>query len=369
MRRPRAALSLAALVLAVPAASAPPPARPHDVTTYPVVVSVPGMDDTRVVRGIRYAGEGDRTLTLDVTYPRGVAGARWPAVVFVNGSGGRLNDWEIYRSWARLVAAHHLAAVTFEADRAKPAESVRALFAYLTAHAAELSLDGTRVAAWACSGNVRAALPAVMDEATGLKAAAFLYGIGEAPALRKSLPVFWVLAGRDHQGLVEGQRALWARAIKEDLPWTMVSAPTLPHAFDALVEEESSKRLVREIVEFLVSRLAPEVPAPDPSPARKALTFTFAHEYDKAAEAYRVIVAKEPSDRDAKRRLAVSEYNQACTLALAGRKSDALGWLRRSVDDGFGPRRQIETDPDLASLRADPLFLEVLAKATDTADR
>jgi dienelactone hydrolase len=363
-----AASLLAALVLAELPASAQQPTGPYDVATYPVVVSVPGMDETRIVRGIRYAGEGDRALTLDVTYPRGAA-RRWPAVVFVNGVGGRLNDWEIYRSWARLVAAHGLAAVTFEADRVKPAESVRALFAYLVAHAGELSLDGTRVAAWSCSGNVRAALPVVMGEATGIKAAAFLYGSGEAPALRKSLPVFWVLAGRDDRGLIEGQKALWARAVREDLPWTMVSAPGLPHAFDALVEEESSKRLVLDVVEFLVSHLAPDVPAPEASPTRRALTFTFAHEYDGAAKAYRDIVAKEPSDRDAKRRLAVSEYNQACALALAGRKDDALGWLRRSVENGFGPRRQIETDPDLAGLRGESLFLEILAKAADGAER
>lgn len=149
----------------------------------------------------------------------------------------------------------------------------------------------------------RAALPVVMDEATGVKAAAFLYGSGDAPALKKTLPVFWVLAGRDDRGLIEGQRSLWARAVKENLPWTMVSAPGLPHAFDALVEEESSRRLVRDIVEFLASRLAPDLPAPEPSPARRALTFTFAHEYDRAAEAYRDVVAKDPSDGEAKRRL------------------------------------------------------------------
>jgi dienelactone hydrolase len=304
MGRIRDALLLAVLVPAVLPASAQQPTRPHDVTTYPVVVSVPGMDETRVARGIHYAGEGDRALTLDVTYPGGAARARWPAVVFVNGVGGRLNDWEIYKSWARLVAAHGLAAVTFEADRVEPAESVRAAFAYLASHAGELSLEKTRVAAWSCSGNVRAALPVVMDEATGVKAAVFLYGTGEAPALRKTLPVLWVLAGRDGRGLVEGQRALWARAVKEDLPWTMVSAPALPHAFDALVEEEPSRRLVRDIVDFLVSRLAPDIPAPEPSPARRALTFTFAHEYDRAADAYRDIVAKDPSDGEAQRRRA-----------------------------------------------------------------
>lgn len=75
----RAALSLVAFVLAVRPASAQPQARPHDVTAYPVVVSVPGMDETRIVRGIRYAGEGDKAITLDVTCPKGAARARSPA--------------------------------------------------------------------------------------------------------------------------------------------------------------------------------------------------------------------------------------------------------------------------------------------------
>ncbi len=369
MSENRAALPLViALFAHVPAAGQTVP-NPHDVTTYPVVLSTPGTDETRIVRGIRYTGEGDRTLTVDVTYPKGAARTRWPAVVFVNGVGGRLNDWEIYRSWARLVAAHGIAGVTFEADRSRPAESVRALFEFLAAHAGELSLDRTRVAAWSCSGNVRAALPVVMNEASEVRAAVFLYGSGEAPALRKNLPVLWVLAGRDDRGLIEGQRALWARAVKEDLPWTMVNAPRLPHAFDALVEEEASRSLVRDIVEFLVARLAPEVSAPAASPARRALTFAFAHEYDEAAKAYRDIVTKDPADRESKRRLTAAEYNQACALALAGRKEDALAWLRRSVEDGFSPREKIETDPDLASLRGEPRFAEILSKAPPGANR
>lgn len=89
MNGTRAALLLAALVLAVLPATAQPPTGPHDITTYPVVVFVPGMDETWIVRGIRYSGEGDKALTLDVTYPKGAA-RRWPTVVFVNGVGGRL---------------------------------------------------------------------------------------------------------------------------------------------------------------------------------------------------------------------------------------------------------------------------------------
>jgi tetratricopeptide (TPR) repeat protein len=116
-------------------------------------------------------------------------------------------------------------------------------------------------------------------------------------------------------------------------------------------------------VDFLVAQLAPDGSSPAPSAARRALTFTFAHEYDKAAEAYRAIVATEPSARDAARRLTVAEYNHACALARSGRKQEALVWLRRAVEDGFSPREDIESDPDLVSLRGDPAFAEILSKA------
>jgi dienelactone hydrolase len=236
---------------------------------------------------------------MDLAYPTGEASARRPAVVFVNGVGGKLNEWEIYKSWARLVAAHGLVGITAESDPAKPAESVRALFAHLAKEGAALRLDTSRLAVWACSANVRAALPFLMGGApAGVRAAVILYGTGDAATLRKDLPVFWVLAGRDSPSLLEGQRALWARAIKEGTPWTMVSAPDLPHAFDGVEDTSHSRKLVREMVEFL----------------------------------------------------------------LSGRKDDAFARLTEVAGTGWLTREQLEGDADLASLKSDPRFGALLSK-------
>src|SRR5262249_11522333 len=165
-----------AATLSSPAAAQAPPS-PYDVTTYSVVWTVPAAKNVRVVRGTRYTEDGASALTLDVTYPSGGdAAKRWPAVVFVNGVGGKLNEWEIYKSWARLAAAHGIAGITAESDPANPAASVRALFAYLAKEGAALRIDSSRLAVWACSGNVRAALPLLMDgSAAGIRAAAILY--------------------------------------------------------------------------------------------------------------------------------------------------------------------------------------------------
>ncbi|HKA36111.1 MAG TPA: tetratricopeptide repeat protein [Thermoanaerobaculia bacterium] len=408
---------------ALPCAAQSP--SPYDVTAYSVVWTVPAEKNVRVVRGTRYAGEGGGALTLDITYPSGGGSStKWPAVVFVNGVGGKLNEWEIYRSWARLAAAHGIAAITAESDPGKPAESVRALFAWLAKNGASLDIDSSRVAAWACSANVRAAMPFLMDSAPpGVRAAVILYGTGDFTALRKDLPVFWVLAGRDAPALVEGQRAIFARAAAQAVPWTMINAPDLPHAFDAVEDTPHSRQLVREIVEFLVAELSSPQPRPPAPAARRASAYMYASEPDKAAAVYREILAANPKDHEARRLLgtalarqgkaaeAVEElrkaveagedspatrrslgeallssgkpaeaavelekslkmgmkappaiYNLACAYALSGRKDDAFARLSEVASTGWLTSAQLESDDDLASLKSDPRYADLVAK-------
>jgi Flp pilus assembly protein TadD len=419
--------ALAATVLSAAPAGAQSPS-PYDVTTYSVVWTVPEAGNARVVRGVAYSetsGSPRAPLVMDLAYPAGDASAPRPAVVFVNGVGGKLNEWEIYKSWARLVAAHGLVGITAESDPAKPAESVRALFAHLAREGASLRVDSSRLAVWACSGNVSAALPLLMDGAApGVRAAAILYGTGNASALRKDLPVFWVLAGRDSPSLIEGQRALWTRAVRDGAPWTMVNAPDLSHAFDAIEDTTHSRQIVRDIVQFLVAALAPTGPPPPLPPlARRATAFLYANEPDKAAAVYREILAANPKDREALRYLGLALtrqgkaaeaveairraielgedgpsihrslgeallhagqpaeaaehlkkavdlgstappliYNLACAYALTGRKDDAFARLTEVAGTGWLTREQLEGDADLASLKSDPRFAALLAK-------
>jgi adenylate cyclase len=55
-------------------------------------------------------------------------------------------------------------------------------------------------------------------------------------------------------------------------------------------------------------------------------------------------------------------YNAACFEAIAGNTDAALMQLRRAVAGGGDEVRDYaKTDPDLDSLRGDPLFREALA--------
>jgi hypothetical protein len=172
------------------------------------------------------------------------------------------------------------------------------------------------------------------------------------------------MAGRDAPSLNETIRSLFVAATREGAPWEMVVAPSLMHAFDALDEGIESKRRVKETVAWLVDRLvAPPTAGPAPDPPRVALTHVFAREYPEAAAAYLRILETSPNDAGARRSASRALYNVACAEALAGGREAALEHLAQAVAAGFGPRETIEKDDDLVSLRGNPRFAEILAKA------
>ncbi|MBL8111830.1 MAG: hypothetical protein JNK60_03015 [Acidobacteria bacterium] len=417
--RTHAAGLLLALVLAPLDARAQ--SSPHDVRTYPVVLRVPGMDRVTVREGLPFSG----ALKLDLALPEGaVPKAGHPVVIFVNGVGAPFREWEIYRSWGRLVAAHGLAGVVYDGTPGKPAADLDAVLAILQANAAKYGLDANRIAIWACSANVTTALPFLMERATpAVKAAVLYYGSTVVPKLRKDLPVYYVLAGRDNRQLNDGIRALFVKAAAEGAPWTMVNAPTLTHAFDGLDEGPESRLRVQDTVAFLAARLATNVsPGPAPSLARLALTHAYGNEFEESIAILKRIVAENPRDLEASRSLGfslaragrpaeaepvlaqakaagadpagidgalaraylfakdypraivwyeaalkarpdgLSFYNLACAYALTGKKDEALDRLGKALDLGFGAG-SLDTDEDFESLRSDPRF-EALRKRT-----
>jgi putative intracellular protease/amidase len=110
--------------------------------------------------------------------------------------------------------------------------------------------------------------------------------------------------------------------------------------------------------------------------------------FAEAAKAYRALTAENPKDGfawyrlgatlhrggeldaaiDAGRRAAEfpevrsdALYNLACAYALQGKKDDALRALEEAVASGFDTRWTLVHDPDLASIRAEARFQEILA--------
>jgi tetratricopeptide (TPR) repeat protein len=81
-----------------------------------------------------------------------------------------------------------------------------------------------------------------------------------------------------------------------------------------------------------------------------------AKDYRRARPAFEVAVEAAPEDP-------VARYNLACTRARTGAADEALASLARALELGLPHLLQLETDPDLASLRARPGFAPLLERA------
>jgi hypothetical protein len=260
----------------------------NDMTSKTVVYKIPGMDAVSIRRDVEYRATEAGPLTMDLYSPPGSeagGGAPRPAVIFVSGYpdpgfermlGCKLKDMGAYVSWARLVAASGLVAVTY--TNHEPVGDLDALLGYLREHAASLGIDGSRIGVWAGSGNVPMALSILMRGASdAFKCAALCYGVmldlegstavadsaaqfGFAnPCAGRSvddlpgeLPLFIVRAGRDEMPrLNETIDRFMAAALARNLPVTFANHARAPHAFDIQDDSETSREMIRRILAFL----------------------------------------------------------------------------------------------------------------------
>jgi acetyl esterase/lipase len=83
-----------------------------------------------------------------------------------------------------------------------------------------------------------------------------------------------------------------------------------------------------------------------------------AGKYAEAAEKCKAEMALVPTDNGA-------PYNLACALARLGKKDEALAALAKSMELGFDDFEHMKVDEDLASIRGEKQFAELVAKAVE----
>lgn len=134
-------------------------------------------------KDITYCTPGGVPVLLDAYYPR-LAGARWPAVVFIHGGGWTGGDKTAPANSGPLFNALREAGfLVFSVNyRLAPAfqfpamiEDVKCAIRYLRAHAADYNLDPGRIGVWGSSaGGHLAALLATADTAAGFDSGQYL---------------------------------------------------------------------------------------------------------------------------------------------------------------------------------------------------
>jgi hypothetical protein len=260
--------------------------RPQDrMAEKRVVYEVPGMGSViRQTDRVFGSRDGD-ALTYDLYIPPDVQqGALLPAVILAAGYpdpgfqkvvGCRFKEMGSTVSWARLIAASGLAAIAY--SNREPAPDVHTLLRYLGSEGASVGLDGSRLGVWASSGNGPLALSFLRGGDIPLRCAALCYpytldvpgsaSVAGAAArfgfanpcagtsiveLRRDVPLFVARAGKDEMpGLNEALDRFVLAALERDLPLTLVSYASAPHAFDLFRDTAESREIVRQILAFL----------------------------------------------------------------------------------------------------------------------
>ena len=278
---------------------------PLDPTYWGVVYDIPETKRVTVRSGVTYFKDAASELQIDIyTPPRVKANEKLPAVIFLNAIGDRpdnkVKSWEIYSSWPRLVAAHGMIGISMDADGNRIQDSLKALFAFLAADGATHGIDATRLGVYAASANVTQSSIYLMGDAAskGIRAAALYYGGVPQGAIRKDLPVLFIVAEGDLAGGLGQQTIpLWQKVTEARAPWTLVFASRQPHAFDAFEDSDESRRLIKQTIDFWKTHLEPTPkPSWQPSDARAIVSAIYMNDPVRSAELLKPYTAANPRD-------------------------------------------------------------------------
>jgi Flp pilus assembly protein TadD len=315
--------------------ASPPKRSPLDGTSWGVVYDVPGTKEVKLTPNVPYLSDEKGSLAIDIYSPPDLkAGEKRAAVVFMNAIGdspaGKVKNWEIYRSWPRLVAAHGLIGISMEADGSRIQESVRSVFEFLANKGAEYGIDGTRLGLYAASANVTNTTEYLgSNEASkNIRAAVLYYGGVPSGNLRTDLPVMFIVAQSDAPRMGQQLTSLWQRVVETKAPWTLLYARGLPHAFDAFSDNDEARRIVQQSISFWKSNLEP-VPQPpwEKSPAREIVAAGYGNENQRAVELLTAWIKENPNDVQAYQLMGgtlqrLARYDEA---SAAYEKAQALG--------------------------------------------
>jgi dienelactone hydrolase len=241
---------------------------------WPLHYPEPPAAAVTVARGLRFAGADTSSLLMDVYRPVSQS-APAPAIIFYTlywppeKSGRETN--EHLRSWARIAAANGIVGIIADL-RAEPGtgnattparalgDDFQRLVAHLGAQASQYGVDARRLAAFALSGAVATALPAIEDpRQAGIAAAVMYYGGAGArvSTFRADLPLLFVRAGLDSRRMNVAIDTLVALAIGQNAPITVFNHPVGHHAFEARDDNDITRHVIDQTLAFVKQATSP----------------------------------------------------------------------------------------------------------------
>ncbi|MCK8503357.1 prolyl oligopeptidase family serine peptidase [Myxococcus fulvus] len=253
------------------------------------VLTIPGMEEVQVRRGLTYTRMGNRDYKLDLYIPDAISQGPVPVVVLAHGMMHPgltpfVRDLPAFAGQARWVAAHGYAVALVElgspATGAEPAQwytrvadlqkRLDSALAFVRKQAATEKLDASRVCLMTMSaGGLWGLSPALRKEPPAwLRCAVAWYPLLDAPdvspsplsALKatnaKKVPPLLVLrAGQDAPALNAALEDFVKEARTRGAPLTLLELPEGHHGFELTDDVESARELMRQTALFLEEHL------------------------------------------------------------------------------------------------------------------
>jgi acetyl esterase/lipase len=257
----------------------------------PVVYQLPGMNDVTVHSNLKYSDVDNPFLLMDVYTPPGVSeNADLPIVVLVHGAAGaqyKPKDWGFFRSWGRLIAAVGMVAAVFTHRLGYPkpllaeaALDVSNAIDYIRARADSFNADPGRIALIAWSGGGPLLSIAMRQQLSFVRCLLAFYAyldIQRSPSHiehetaeflkmyspisyldgnASNTPLFVARAGQEEiPGMNDSIDRFCTAAVAANLPLTFMNHPAGEHCFDNQNDDDRSREIIREALDFLRTHL------------------------------------------------------------------------------------------------------------------
>ena len=253
-----------------------------------IVFEIPEMENVICFNDIVYHDHNGLSLTADIYSPPDLEKTdKVPIVLIVNGyrdsyilktQERKHMDFGVYVSWAKLIAASGMIAVTYDTEFSH--SEVDSLLVFLFENVNKYNLDMNRFALFAASANTLAAQSLMEKEELDIKCAVLNYGIFLTPdkkhydsidtlskqmqfywkGLREiskipEIPIFVSKPGRDHPIITTTTDYFINQAILVNAPVTYYCYPEGLHNFDFLDNSNVSKGIIKHEILFMKSHL------------------------------------------------------------------------------------------------------------------
>ncbi len=258
-----------------------------EIVAMPVVYRVPGMDQVKVHKDLKYSSTTNSNLLMDVYIPPRLAkGERRPAVVFIHGGVGaqfKPKDWGFYVSWGRLVGASGLVGITFTHRLGYPkplmteaAQDVTDAITFIRANADSLNIDKDRICLAAYSAGGPMLSLAMRDSLNFVRCLVSFYAFldiqqsephrkNETPEVVRAFsvitylanatnmpPIFVARAGLDEVPTMNDSIDRFVKeAITKNVTIDFANHPQGVHGFDNQNNDERSREIVRGAIDFM----------------------------------------------------------------------------------------------------------------------